>query len=329
MARQTADRCRGTNDSPRRHTSSARPPTNWSTTMTEQRCGNISREELNKLAVPQRHHYVPIWLQRGFTDDNGKLWHADKRKYHIPKSTPPKNLFLKKRMYQVRDPDTHELILDAEAAYSELDSISAHAVKTVLKATATAEAAHRSMVEIDPDMRRELAILALTQSLRNLDKWEYLIKKYVAAGEREHLAQFSLRRVAVAAPREAGQEVVTHLNKLNLSVARTPESATLILGDDPVCLTVHDYYNNKTRPQEGHGVVGMPLDQRTFILWHPGAPDRHNETSLTRLTNRGVRDINRTILDRSNRIAGPDRRSIEALLQAERRRRPRRARDRK
>ena len=95
--------------------------------------------------------------------------------------------------------------------------------------------------------------------------------------------------------------MVTHLNKLNLSVARTPDSETLILGDDPVCLTVHDYYNNKTRPQEGHGVVGMPLDQRTFILWHSGAPDRHNETSLTRLTNRGVRDINRTILDQSNR----------------------------
>ena len=232
-------------------------------------------------------------------------------------------------MYQVRDPDTHELILDAEDAYSEMDSISAHAVRTILEATATAEAANRSTVEIAPDIRGELAILALTQSLRNLDKWEYLIEKYVAAGERKHLAQFALRRVAVAAPREPDQEVVAHLNKLNLSVARAPESATLILGDDPVCLIVHDYYNNKTRPQEGHGVVGMPLDQRTFILWHPGAPDRHNETHLTKLTNRGVRNINRTILDQSNRIAGPDKRSIVTLLQAERRRRPRRTRDRK
>lgn len=327
MARQKADRCRGANDNPRRHTSSARPPTDWSTRMTEQRCGNASREELNKLALRQRHHYVPIWLQNGFTDDDGYLWHADKRKNDVPKRTPPKALFLKKRMYQVRDPDTHELILDAEDAYSEMDSISAQAVRTILEATATAEAAHRSTVETAPDIRGELAILALTQSLRNLDKWEHLIRKYVAAGEREHLAQIALRRVAVAVPREPDQEVVAHLNKLNFSVARAPESATLILGDDPVCLTVHDYYNNKTRPQEGHGVVGMPLDQRTFILWYPGA--RHNETSLIRLTNRWVCDINRTILDQSNRVAGPDKRSIDALLQAERRRRPRRARDRK
>ena len=227
-------------------------------------------------------------------------------------------------MYQVRDPDTHELILDAEDAYSELDSSAAHAAKATLDATAIAEAAHRSTVAIAPDMRHELAILALTQSLRNLNKWERLIRKYIAAGAREHLVQFALRRVAVATPREPDQELVTHLNKLNLSVARAPGSETLILGDDPVCLTVHDYYNNKTRPQEGHGVVGMPLDQRTFILWHPGAPDRHDETSLTRLTNQGARDINRTILDQSNRIAGPDKRSIKALLQAERRRKPQR-----
>ena len=171
--------------------------------MTEQRCGNISREELNKLAPRQRHHYVPIWLQRGFTDDNGELWHADKRKDYKPKSTPPKALFVKNRMYQVRDPDTDELILDAEDAYSEMDDISAQAVKTILKATATAEAAHHSTVKIVPDIRHKLAILALTQSLRNLDKWEHLIKKYVAAGEREHLAQFSLRRVAVATPKRA------------------------------------------------------------------------------------------------------------------------------
>ena len=297
--------------------------------MTEQRCGNASREELNKLALRKRHHYVPVWLQNGFTDDNGELWHADKRKDDVPKSTPPRVLFRKKRMYQVRDPDTHELILDAENAYSEMDSIFAQAVRAILEATATTEAAHRSTVEIALGVRGELAILALTQSLRNLDKWEHLIRKYIAAGEPEHLAQIALRRVTVAAPTEPDQEVVTHLNKLNLSVARAPKSATLILGDDPVCLTVHDYYNNKTGPQEGHGVVGMPLDQRTFVLWHRGAPDRHNETRLTRLTKRGVRDINRTILDQSNRIAGPDKRSIEALLRAERRRRPRRARDRK
>lgn len=296
--------------------------------MTEQRYGNISREELNKLASRQRHHYVPIWLQSGFTDDDGYLWHADKRE-GVLKRTSPKDLFLKKRMYQVRDPDTHELILDAEDAYSKLDSIFANAVKAILKATATAETAHCSTVETSPDIRGELAILAVTQSLRNLDKWEHLTTKYVAAGEKEHLVQVSLRRVAVAFPREPDQEMVNRLNKLSLRVGKVPESATLILGDDPVCFTVHDYYNNKTRPQEGHGVVGMPLNQKTFILWQPGAPDRHNETPLMKLTNQGVRDINRTILDQSNRIAGPDKRSIDALLRAERRRRPLRPRDRK
>lgn len=93
---------------------------------------------------------MPVWLQDRFTGDDGKLWHADKEKDDVPKSTPPKALFLKKRMYQVRDPDTHELILDAEDAYSEMDSISAQAVRTILEATATAEAAHRSTVKVTP-----------------------------------------------------------------------------------------------------------------------------------------------------------------------------------
>ena len=33
--------------------------------------GNISQEDLDEKGKRKLHHYVPIWFQRGFTDDDG------------------------------------------------------------------------------------------------------------------------------------------------------------------------------------------------------------------------------------------------------------------
>ena len=47
--------------------------------MIDQGCvGNISQEDLDEKGKRKLHHYVPIWFQRGFTDDDGLLWTADK-----------------------------------------------------------------------------------------------------------------------------------------------------------------------------------------------------------------------------------------------------------
>ena len=40
--------------------------------------GNISKEDLDEKGKRKLHHYAPIWFQRGFTDDDGLLWTADK-----------------------------------------------------------------------------------------------------------------------------------------------------------------------------------------------------------------------------------------------------------
>ena len=49
--------------------------------------------------------------------------------------------------------------------------------------------------------------------------------------------------------------MVTHLNKLNLSVVRAPDSETLILGDDPVCFTVLADGDYRPLPADDAGVV--------------------------------------------------------------------------
>ena len=42
--------------------------------MIEQECvGNISQEDPDEKGKRKRHHYLPIWLQKGFTDDDGLL----------------------------------------------------------------------------------------------------------------------------------------------------------------------------------------------------------------------------------------------------------------
>ena len=40
--------------------------------------GNTSQADLDEKGKCKLHHYVPIWLQKGFADDDGLLWTADK-----------------------------------------------------------------------------------------------------------------------------------------------------------------------------------------------------------------------------------------------------------
>ena len=155
----------------------------------------------------------------------------------------------------------------------------------------------------------------MMQFLRNHGKW---MQKYVAAGEPEHLVKAATINTVLGLHNEPDQPITSTLDSCYLQMAIAPGKGTLILGDEPVCLTVHDYYSNKTRPQEGHGVVGIPLDRRTFVLWSRSVVHRRDKAPLLMLSTRGLKDINRTILEQSNRIAGSDRHVIHALLKAHR-----------
>ena len=104
-------------------------------------------------------------------------------------------------------------------------------------------------------------------------------------------------------------------------MAIAPSGGTLVLGTDPVCVTVHDYYNNKTGPQEGHGVVAVPLDRQALVLWRRSVRRSRDTVSVSKLTTQGLKDVNRTVLEQSERIAGPDKHVIHALLKAHRARR--------
>ena len=121
--------------------------------MIEQECvGNISQEDLDEKGKRKRHHYLPIWLQKGFTDDDGLLWTADKNQGE-PKRIGPKILFAENWLNQVRDPDTSDgqlrVMLDGEDAFSELDGVFSRTVRSVLERTVTAAAARRTIVDMD------------------------------------------------------------------------------------------------------------------------------------------------------------------------------------
>ena len=151
--------------------------------------GNISQEDLDKKGKRKRHHYVPIWLQKGFTDDDGLLWTADKNQGE-PKRIGPKILFAENRLNQVRDPDTSDrqprVMLDGEDAFSELDGVFSRTVRSVLERTVTAAAARRTIVDMDRGTRRCLQQFVVMQFLRNNGKW---MPKYIAEGESEHLVK--------------------------------------------------------------------------------------------------------------------------------------------
>ena len=280
--------------------------------------GNISQEDLNEKGKRKLHHYVPIWFQRGFTDDDGLLWTADKN-HGEPQRISPKMLFAENRLNQVRDPDTSDghprVMLDGEDAFAELDGDFSRTVRSVLERTAAAAAARHTTVDMDRETRHCLQQFVVMQFLRNHGKW---MQKYVAAGEPEHLVKAATINTVLGLHNEPDQPITSTLDSCYLQMAIAPGKGTLILGDEPVCLTVHDYYNNKTRPQAGHGWVGIPLDRRTFVRWGRNVVHRRDKAPLLTLPTRELKDINRTILEQSNRIAGPDRHVIHALLKAHR-----------
>ncbi len=280
--------------------------------------GNISQEDLNEKGKRKLHHYVPRWLQKRFTDDDGLLWTADKKQGE-PKRISPKTLFAENRLNQVRDPDTSDgqlrTMFDGEDAFAALDGVFSRTVRSVLERTAAAAAARHTTVDMDRETRHCLQQFVVMQFLRNHGKW---MQKYVAAGEPEHLVKAATINTVLGLHNKPDASTMSLLDSCCLQMAIAQGGETLILGDEPVCLTVHDYYNNKTGPQEGHGVVGMPLDRQTFVLWIPGVLRCRDKVSLFRLSRRGLKDINRTILQQSNRIAGSDRHVIHALLEAHR-----------
>ena len=256
--------------------------------------GNTSQADLDEKGKRKLHHYVPIWLQKGFADDDGLLWTADKN-HGEPKRISPKMLFAEKRLNQVRDPGTSDgqlrVMLDGEDAFSELDGVFSRTVRSVLERTATAAAARRTIVDMDRETRSCLQQFVVMQSLRNHGKW---MPKYIAAGEPEHLVKAATISAVLGLHEEPDPTTTSILDSCCLQVGIAPREGTLILGDEPVCLTVHDYYSNKTGPQEGPGVVGMPLDRQTFVLWRRGALGSRDKVSLFRLSRRGFKDINRT-----------------------------------
>lgn len=289
--------------------------------MTENRfVGNISQEELDARGKRKLHHYVPVWWQMGFTDGQGLLWTADKNRGE-PRRVSPKVLFAKNRLYQVRDADSSNrpprVMLDAEDAFCEADRVFVSTVRSVLERTATAAAAGHTTVEVDSGARRNLWQFLIMQFLRKLGK---CTSKYIEAGEPKHIVRAAELRAVLGLYDEPDPRTTSILDSCCLEMAIAPSGGTLVLGTDPVCGTVHNYYNNKTRPQEGHGVVGVPLDRQTFVLWRRGRRSR-DTVSVSRLTTQGLKDVNRTVLEQSERIAGPDKHVIHALLKAHRARR--------
>jgi len=199
---------------------------------------NISRKDLDEKGKRKLHHFVPIWLQKGFADDNGLLWTADKGQSE-PRSINPKKLFAENRLNQVRSPDTKDgqlrVILDGEDAFSELDDAFSRTVRSLLERTKIAVAACREVVDMDRPMRRCLQQFVVMQFLRNHGKW---MRKYIAAGEPEHLVKAATIGAVLGMHTEPDARTMRFLDSCCLQVAIVPGKETLILGDEPVCWTV-------------------------------------------------------------------------------------------
>ena len=280
----------------------------------------ISDKEKQERLRKKRHHYVPIWLQRLFCNTDGKLYAANtlSGKEYV---TSPQNLFVVKRGYSVVDPESGELLCDAERAYAYLDGAVCPAVRAVLQSIERAEEELKTpRISIPAVLRQALEAFTIQQSKRRPRKWDYMIAD---SPEIAQLSPTHQKVVMLGATVRRSPRMVENLQSRELIIARVRNDDELILGDELVCLDVQDMYGGG---RQNTGVLGMPIEKRTMLLWSPRPRTANSDTvSVVPLDPIDLKRINRTVTEQSTTIAAANRVTIHQLILAVQRRRRRRA----
>ncbi len=278
----------------------------------------ISDKEKRERLRKKRHHYIPIWLQRLFCNADGKLY-AGNTMSGKEYMTSPQNLFVAKRGYSVVDPESGELLGDAEEAYAYLDGAVCPAVRAVLQSVERAEDKLKTpRISIPAVTRQALETFTIQQTKRRPHKWDHMIADSPKVAR---LPSTHQKLVMLAATVRRSPRMVENLESRELVIARVGSGGELILGDELVCLDVQDAYSGG---RQNTGVLGMPIEKRTMLLWSPRPRTTNSDAvSVVPLDLVDLKRINRTVTEQSTTIAGANEATIHQLILAVRRRRRR------
>ena len=282
---------------------------------------------------PKRHHYVPQFLLREFTDDNKKLHFCIlgssegaviKPSERVVKSATPKNLFLKKELY-TQYSDHGEKDSSLEESIRNLETEAAPVIKKIINS-----ARANKLLELNPDERDIWDAFFLIQSLRIPDILDPIVNEYpdwipefISDYEKEHgpptkeeikkandpkeieRTKQNLRAITVS--RLTSESKIFQILQgrgLIIGVIRKPNKS-FIIGSNP---TARLYRQLSDPEAEWH----LPI-AHDITVTHHGFYDR-GEENLAKITgDHTIRKINETICNWSSSIAGRSRRLITSL----------------
>jgi hypothetical protein len=289
--------------------------------------------------TPRKHHYVPVFYQKKFTNDNGLLWVYD-RQAHTYKELHPLSICFKKDLYSVK-PEGKPVDTRIETSImAQVDGAAATAIGQLESGGGLdnesfaifmlfAGLQHQRLPSMDRDLRL-MHEQALEETMRiafiNPERAKQMMDTYLEDADRDPTVTPEVMVEAVQGKRirahatetafltamlENAYMIGNLLGHLNLEVLVSPDGSGFIICDAPFTLVP-----SKILQQVGFLIPGnvkyLPINRKMcFRAGEPGTLRQYRK--VDRET---VRIINHNIAANSERfIMGPEKRQLEAVVE--------------
>lgn len=273
---------------------------------------------------PKRHHYIPQFILRNFTDHNGKLYCFDKRLSKTFTSVPT-NVFVKNNLnthkYEDGTTSTH-----LESSLSkEIESPAAVVVEKIITS-----ARHGDNLELTQSEQKVWINFLYAQLMRHPHQRDFVqnknhihqilddiecntdhlipeMRKYFEDPERKKRMANNAWQNAVMPPQEDQGQVMPILKSRSIgTILLTKKSKSFVIGDIPIIRLP----SPETSLQAPEVRLLYPVSKDVIIKW--GLSDG-DEYLLLVSDNSCIRALNEASLRQSNIIAGCSEKLIQSL----------------
>ena len=273
---------------------------------------NTPLAEMAKRAKRRKHHALPEWYQKNFTNAKNQIFYWKKGDQRV-QIKHPAAVFFKLDAYNVFD-DQENLVAEAESVYAWLDTKAKQAVDRTI--AAYTDALRTESREVNGP-RSELEVLVNMLIVKDSSFHEEAGDRYKAGGDHEgHSLDDQLARVAVVKhSADLAQRRDPKLMTADFAISGHAEADGLIFGDGVISsITV--------------GTVQLrvlPLTPKIAAVWswpeHALRTRRNgNRTVRGTIARKDLVAINGALARKSRAIAGQTRNGIEKFRKAHARR---------
>ena len=274
--------------------------------------GNTPLAEMAKLARRRKHHALPEWYQKNFTNAKNQIFYWKKGDQRVQKKHPAA-IFFKVNAYNVFD-DNGNLAAETESVYAWLDTKAKAAVDRTINAYTDALTTERREVNAP---RRELEVLANMLIVKDISFHDEAIERHKATTDHEgREPDDQLARLAVVTnAANLAQKRHPKLMAADFAISGHSEAEGLIFGDGVISSITDGAVQLRV----------LPLTPEIAAIWAWPEQTLHAQRNRNRivrgvLTRRDLVAINGALARKSRAIAGRSRKQIERFCETHARR---------